>query len=147
MPQKLLSPLLSTQSQTGSSSNHVIGSGTLVHKGNVLSAFTVGKKYKKPWIMDSGASNHMTGDTIIFDTYSSCPNNLTVRIADSSLSKVDDTGLIVLSNDLTLNFVLLVSNLDCNLLSISKLNKEERCVTNFFSTHSGFEFGEDVWLC
>ncbi|RVW63053.1 Retrovirus-related Pol polyprotein from transposon TNT 1-94 [Vitis vinifera] len=34
MLQKLLSPLLSVQSQTGSSSNQVIGSGTLAHKGN-----------------------------------------------------------------------------------------------------------------
>ncbi|RVX11614.1 Retrovirus-related Pol polyprotein from transposon RE2 [Vitis vinifera] len=40
MLQKLLSPLLSVQSQTGSSSNQVIGSETLAHKGNFLSAFT-----------------------------------------------------------------------------------------------------------
>ncbi|RVW45092.1 Retrovirus-related Pol polyprotein from transposon TNT 1-94 [Vitis vinifera] len=40
MLQKLLSPLLSVQSQTDSSSNQVIGSGTLAHKGNFLSAFT-----------------------------------------------------------------------------------------------------------
>ena len=46
MLQKLLSPLLSVQSQTGSSSNQVISSGTLAHKGNSLSAFTVGKKHK-----------------------------------------------------------------------------------------------------
>ncbi|CAL5404270.1 unnamed protein product [Camellia sinensis] len=82
MLQKLL------QSQSGSSSNHIIGSGTLAHKGNSLNAFTVGKKRKKPWIVDSGASDHMTGDATIFDTYSSCQNNLTVRIADGSLSKV-----------------------------------------------------------
>nr|CAN65095.1 hypothetical protein VITISV_011639 [Vitis vinifera] len=120
MLQKLLSHLLSVQSQTGSSSNQVIGSGTLAHKGNFLSAFTTGKKSKKPWIVDSGASDHMTGDATIFDTNSSCPNNLTVRIADGSLSKVAGTGSVVLSRDLTLNFVLLVPNLDCNLLSISK---------------------------
>ncbi|RVW71043.1 Retrovirus-related Pol polyprotein from transposon RE1 [Vitis vinifera] len=77
-----------------------------------LFAFTVGKKCKKPWIVDSGASDHMTGDATIFDTYSSCPNNLTVRIADGSLSKVAGTGSVVLSRDLTLNSVLLVPNLD-----------------------------------
>ncbi|RVX13979.1 Retrovirus-related Pol polyprotein from transposon TNT 1-94 [Vitis vinifera] len=70
-------------------------------------AFTAGKKRKKPWIVDSGASDHMTGDATIFDTYSSCPNNLTVRIADGSLSKVAGTGSVVLSRDLTLNSVLL----------------------------------------
>ncbi|RVW60823.1 Retrovirus-related Pol polyprotein from transposon TNT 1-94 [Vitis vinifera] len=139
MLQKLLSPLLSVQSQTGSSSNQVIGSGTLAHKGNFLSAFTTSKKRKKPWIVDSGASDHMTGDATIFDTYSSCPNNLTVRIADGSLSKVAGTGSVVLSRDLTLNSVLLVPNLDCNLLSISKLTKEKRCITNFSSTHYEFQ--------
>ncbi|RVW76743.1 Retrovirus-related Pol polyprotein from transposon TNT 1-94 [Vitis vinifera] len=139
MLQKLMSPLLSVQSQTGSSSNQVIGSGTLAHKGNFLSAFTAGKKRKKPWIVDSGASDHMTGDATIFDTYSSCPNNLTVRIADGSLSKVAGTGSVVLSRDLTLNSVLFVPNLDCNLLSISKLTKEKRCITNFSSTHCEFQ--------
>ncbi|RVW35073.1 Retrovirus-related Pol polyprotein from transposon TNT 1-94 [Vitis vinifera] len=139
MLQKLLSPLLSVQSQTSSSSNQVIGSGTLAHKGNFFSAFTAGKKRKKPWIVDSGASDHMTGDATIFDTYSSCPNNLTVRIADGSLSKVAGTGSVVLSRDLTLNSVLLVPNLDCNLLSISKLTKEKRCITNFSSTHCEFQ--------
>ncbi|GMP21651.1 hypothetical protein CsSME_00052836 [Camellia sinensis var. sinensis] len=120
MLQKLL------QSQSGSSSNHIIGSGTLAHKGNSLNAFTVGKKRKKPWIVDSGASDHMTGDATIFDTYSSCQNNLTVRIADGSLSKVAGIGSVVLSRNLILNSVLLVPDLDCNLLSISKLTKEKR---------------------
>nr|CAD1831090.1 unnamed protein product [Ananas comosus var. bracteatus] len=40
MLQKLISNLQSTPSQTESSSNHVINSGTLAHKGNFLSAFT-----------------------------------------------------------------------------------------------------------
>ena len=101
--------------------------------------FFVGKKRKKPWIVDSGASDHMTGDATIFSTYSPCPNNLTVRIADGSLSKVAGTGSVVLSRDLTLNSVLLVPNLDCNLLSISKLTKEKRCITNFSSTHCEFQ--------
>ena len=139
METSLLSPLMSIQSQTGTSSNQVIGSGTLAHKGNSLSAFFVGKKRKKPWIVDSGASDHMTGDATIFSTYSPCPNNLTVRIADGSLSKVAGTGSVVLSRDLTLNSVLLVPNLDCNLLSISKLTKEKRCITNFSSTHCEFQ--------
>ena len=89
--------------------------------------------------MDSGASNHMMGDATIFYTYSSCPNNLRVRIADGSLSKVAGTGSVVLSRDLTLNCVLLVPNLDCNILSISKLTKEKRCITNFSSIHCEFQ--------
>lgn len=138
MLQKFLSPLLSAQPQTGSSSNHIIGLGNLAHKGNILNTFTMGKKRKKPWIVDSGASDHMTGDATIFDLYNPCQNNVTVRIADGLLSKVTGTGSVVLSKDITLNSVLLIPNLDCNLLSISKLAKEKRCVANFFSTHCEF---------
>ncbi|RVW16161.1 Retrovirus-related Pol polyprotein from transposon RE2 [Vitis vinifera] len=68
--QKLLSPLLSVQSQ-----NWLI--------------FQPGH-----WFRNLGSQ-------------SSCPNNLTVRIADGSLSKVAGTGSVVLSRDLTLNSVLL----------------------------------------
>ena len=75
----------------------------------------------------------------IFDTYSSCPNNLTLWIADGSLLKVVGIGSIVLSNDLTLNYVLLVPNLDYNILSISKLTKERMCVINFFSIYCEFQ--------
>ena len=89
--------------------------------------------------MDSGASDYMTEDTIIFYTYSSCPNNLTARIADGSLLKIFGTGLVVLSKSLTLNSVLLVPILDCTQMSISKLIKERRCVTNFFSTYCEFQ--------
>ncbi|KAL6335453.1 hypothetical protein AAG906_029696 [Vitis piasezkii] len=98
----------------------VIGSGTLAHKGNFLSAFIAGKKRKKPWIVDSGASDHMT-EIDNFDTYSSCPNNLTIRIADGSLSKVAEQ-FIVLSRDLTLNSILLtIGNLEeCSGLYILK---------------------------
>ena len=45
----------------------------------------------------------------------------------------------MLSRDLTLHSVLLVPNLDCNLLSISKLTKEKRSITNFSSTHCEFQ--------
>lgn len=81
MLQKLISNLQSTPSQTESSSNHVISFGTLAHKGNFLSAFTMTKK-EKTWIVDSRASYHMTGDATMFDTYNPCHNDLKVRIAD-----------------------------------------------------------------
>ena len=82
--------------------------------------------------MDSGASDHMIGDARIFSTYSPCHENFYVRIADGSLSRVTGTGSMVISKNLTLNSVLLVPNLDCNLFSISKQTQELNCVTKFF---------------
>ena len=92
-----------------------------------------------PWIVDSKASDHMVEDAIIFQNYKPCSEDYTVRIANGSLSKVAGTGSIVISKDLTLDFVLLVPNLDCKLLSISKLIQEKNCVTKFLSNHYTFQ--------
>ena len=97
------------------------------------------KETYSPWIVDSGASDHMTGDAKIFKTYNPCSGNFTVRIADGSLSKVTGTGSVVISENLTLHSVLLVPNLDCNLLSISKLTQELNCMTKFFPDHCEFQ--------
>ena len=85
----------------------------------------------------------MTGDDTLFHTYTPSQESLTVRIADGSLFKVAGTGSIVISKDLTLDSVLHVPNLNCNLLSISKLTYDLNCVTKFFSkTWLKREFGE-----
>lgn len=75
----------------------------------------------KPWIVDSGASDHMTGDKSLFHHYNPCYDGLSVKIADGTLSKVAGTGSVTLSEDIELKSVLHVPNLDCNLLSVSKL--------------------------
>ena len=59
-------------------------------------------------------------------------------------------GYVVISKDITLDFVPLVPNLHCNLLSISKLTREKNYVINFFPKSlcfSEFEFEEDDWQC
>ncbi|KAK3041977.1 hypothetical protein RJ639_002285 [Escallonia herrerae] len=68
-----------------------------------------------------------------------CSNNYKVRIADGSLSTVSGMGSIVISPSITLDYVLLVPSLSCNLLSISKLTKDLKCVANFFPTHCIFQ--------
>ena len=110
---------------TGSSSNSsVIGAGTLAQRGNFLTALNVSKEKQSPWIVDSGASDHKTGDEKLFDTYSPCTNNSTVKIADGSLSRVAGSGSVVISPNLTLTSVLLVPKLDCNQLSGSTLTQD-----------------------
>ena len=74
-----------------------------------------------PWIVDLGAFVHMTGGAIIFQNYTPCSRDYMVCIADGSLSKVVGTGYVAISKDVTLDSVLLVPILDCNLLFISKL--------------------------
>ncbi|KAI5410582.1 hypothetical protein KIW84_055916 [Lathyrus oleraceus] len=66
----------------------IIGTATVAQKGIVLHALNISKGKQNSWIIDSGASDHMTGDLAVFDSYSPCQNNLTIRIADGTLSKV-----------------------------------------------------------
>ena len=61
--------------------------------------------------MDSGASDHMTGDLLVFHNYVPVFDNNTARIADGTLSKVVGVGTIIISKDITLNSVLFVPNL------------------------------------
>nr|DAD41760.1 TPA_asm: hypothetical protein HUJ06_016083 [Nelumbo nucifera] len=67
----------------------VVGSGSIAQKGNFLKALTVKQEHYKPWIVDSGASDHMTGDRRVFHTYSPCNETFTIRITDDSLAKVE----------------------------------------------------------
>ena len=48
-------------------------------------------------------------------------------------------GSVVLSNNLILHSVLFVPNLDCNLLSISKITKDNRCISKFSSSRCIFQ--------
>ncbi|RVX00220.1 Retrovirus-related Pol polyprotein from transposon RE1 [Vitis vinifera] len=82
-------------------------------------ALTANRGGMKPWIVDTGASNHMTGDAAILQNYK--PSS------------------IKLTKDLYLDSVLHVPNLDCNLLSISKLARDLQCVTKFYPNSCVFQ--------
>ncbi|RVX22922.1 DNA-directed RNA polymerase III subunit 1 [Vitis vinifera] len=95
-------------------------------------AFTANRGGMRPWIVDTGASDHMTGDAAILQNYKPSNGHSSVHIADGSKSKIVGTGSIKLTKDLYLDSVLHVPNLDCNLLSISKLAHDLQCVTKFY---------------
>nr|KYP71370.1 hypothetical protein KK1_010629 [Cajanus cajan] len=82
----------------------------------------------------------MTGDLIVFKSHSPCLNNYTVRIADGTLSKVMGKGSVIISQNITLNSILYVPKLDYNLLSISKLTRDLKCVTKSSLTYVNFRF-------
>jgi len=122
----------------------MIGSGSVAHKGSFLTALSVNSGKETSWIVDSGASDHMTGNAKILFNYTPSNENFSVRIADGSLSKVLGTGSIRISEELTLHSVLFVPSLDCNLLSISKLTHDLNCTAKFF--HNFCEFQDsDSW--
>ena len=60
-------------------SGSIIGAGTIAQKGNFLSALNVNMKVGS-WIVDSGASDHMTNDATVFYEYNPYQGDFTVRM-------------------------------------------------------------------
>ena len=99
-------------------------------------ALHVAQSPLSPWIVDSGESNHMTSDRSLFTTYSPCNCPQIARIANGTCAKVAGTRIIHLSNIFTLYSILFVPDLNCNLISVSKLNSDLQCETKLFAKYS-----------
>ena len=75
----------------------------------------------------------------LFSTYSPCASNLKVKIVEGTLSLVVGKGSICISEFITLNPILPVPNLSCNLLSISQLTKQSNYSAKFLPFHCVFQ--------
>ena len=80
----------------------------------------------------------MTGDKSLFSQFYPSRGHHTVHVANGSIATVIGKGTIQLSVTLTLYSVLFVLDLDCNLLSVSKLNKGLNCETKFLANSCVF---------
>ncbi|RVW45713.1 Retrovirus-related Pol polyprotein from transposon RE1 [Vitis vinifera] len=60
-------------------------------------AFIANRGGMKPWIVDTGASDHMTGDAAILQNYKPSNGHSSVHIANGSKSKIVGTGSIKLT--------------------------------------------------
>ena len=83
-----------------------------------------------PWIIDSGASNHVTNNIAILrdiKTIKNCP----VGLPDGQTANCNQLGSIVLKDGLVIHNVLFVPQLTCNLISVTQLNDELNCCVQF----------------
>lgn len=72
------------------------------------------------WILDSGATEHMTNCPQNFHNFQPCPKPKQVLTANSSIAQVKGQGNINLSEKISLKNVLHVPTLSSNLISIKK---------------------------
>jgi hypothetical protein len=74
-------------------------------------------------VLDSGCTQHMTGDMRMFTQMSEegCSNYDNITFGDNHKGKVKGLGKIAISNDNSISYVLLVETLNFNLLSIAQL--------------------------
>ena len=76
----------------------------------------------KEWILDSGCTDHMTGDKDIFRELANNDGpRKYVTFGDNSKGKVLVLGKVAISHDSSIKNVMLVESLGYNLLSVSRL--------------------------
>lgn len=90
-----------------------------------------GKFDNTSWIIDTGATHHVTGENSwLFDIKQlNCPVGL--PNGDTVIASME--GSVYLSDTITLHHVLYVPNLRCNLLSVTQLNDNLQSIVTFNS--------------
>lgn len=91
------------------------------------------------WIVASGATDHMIGDSSILSSYTPCAGNHKIKIVDDSFLTIAGKCSIAVSSMLTLKDVLYIPNLSCGLLYASKLVRDKPYQANFSDSHCVFE--------
>ena len=103
----------------------------LLRNGSSNAEKLTGKnKIVEEWILDSGASMHMTGRRDLFDWLRKWETTC-VGLPDGTKTVANEMGYVKLSKDLCLKNVLYVPSLKCNLISIGQLLKEKDYIVTF----------------
>jgi transposase InsO family protein len=95
--------------------------------------------FPNSWILDSGATDHMTNSSHQFTSYTPCPSNRKITTADGSVTTVAGRGDVRLSESLFLKNVLHVPKLCTNLISIHKLTNDSNCYVSFYPSYCVFQ--------
>ena len=115
-----------------------ISNVSVAHTGNKFYALSCQFK-SAPWIIDSGASDHMTNSLHLFETFSPCLENKKVRIANGNFSPIVGKCLIKLSERVDFISILYVPKLACNILLVSKLSRDFNCYVIFYDSYCIFQ--------
>lgn len=93
----------------------------------------------KSWIIDSGASDHMTGRSSLLSSYYVSLGRDKVKVVDGTLSSIFGKGSVHVSPILSLCLVVHVPKFATNLLSFSCITKDLNCFVTFFLSHCVFQ--------
>ena len=91
------------------------------------------------WIIDSGAIDHMTGNSSLFSTFQSQSSPSIVTLADGSQSCVLGSGTIFPTPSIPLSSVSSLPKFSFNLVSVSKLTRALKCCVSFFPDYCIFQ--------
>jgi len=100
------------------------------------------------WILDSGASHHMTPLINILRDIRRLEKPFHITVPNGNYVLVDKMGDISLDQNIKLINMLHVPDFRCNLIRIHKLTCDLNCLVTYQSNscHTGPSFEEDDWF-
>ncbi|KAK3021290.1 hypothetical protein RJ639_047281 [Escallonia herrerae] len=120
------SMMTQNQKSPGNSDAYANATGlSLFQNASINSVFT------KPWILDSGATNHITSDPTLF-TQTNSSSIPSVNLPTGSSASINFIGTIPFNSNITLDNVLCVPSFRLNLMSVSKLTNDLNCCAILF---------------
>ena len=109
---------------------------TLIESGKTNTCF-ISSSFT--WVIDSRATDHMTGNSNLFTMFQSHPSTSTITLADGSTSYVLGSRAIHPTPLITLTSILSLPQFSFNLIYVSKLTRTLNCIisvslpTEFYS--------------
>ena len=134
--EKLRNLLGSLEKEQGASSSNLALTGITLNSSS-LKVSDLG--FKPDWVLDTGATDHMTYSSQKFLSYKPCPSTKKIVLAYGSLTTVVGIGDISVNNHLILRDVLHVPKLYTNLISIKKLTQDANCLAIFSPNSCEFQ--------
>ena len=89
-----------------------------------------GKSHSHTWLIDSGASHHMSGRRALFCDMVPITSRF-IRLPNGETTFATHEGTVPLQGSLTLTRVLFVPHLTCNLISVGCLIDDLKCTVQF----------------
>jgi len=130
----------STANEHDNSSAHMAGTPFMKHSYTSNAICCVCTLESGTWILDSGASDHMSHDASLLHDLQllACP--VLVSLPNGYKVKVTHSGKLKVTDSLVLDHVLLVPHFKFNLLSIKKLTCQLHCNVIFSELRCGLRF-------
>ena len=95
--------------------------------------------YDDSWIIDFGATDHLTSKSQLFNTYTPNPSNKKIVVVNGSLATVAGFGDIYITLTLILKNVLHVPKLSVNLVFIQNVTHDLKYYAIFFPSYCVFQ--------
>ncbi|KAK2437071.1 putative mitochondrial protein [Trifolium repens] len=106
---------------------------SIAHTGN--SSVCLSQSSLGPWVIDSGVSDHVTGNKSLFSSLSTSGFLPSITSANGSQTRSQGIGTVQILPSLSVDSVLYIPGCPFNLLSVNRLTRSLDCIVTFTNSN------------